>query len=387
MQVSKESNGYTDFSWSRCWGILVKEFIQLKRDRLTFAMIVAIPLLQLLLFGYAINTDPKHLPTAIISADSSTFTRSFLTGMRNADYFDIEERIFDEKSAHEALQNGKVQFVISIPAGFTKKLLRGEKPSLLVEADATDPVAVGNAVAAVEKIAQAAIKKDLRGSLSVLAVQAKPLYNVIAQKLYNPENITSYNIVPGLMGTILTMTLVMMTAVAITRERERGTMENLLSMPVNSVEVIFGKIIPYVFIGFIQAAIILVTSKVLFNVPFLGNLMVLFAVSVLFIVGNLMLGITISSFAKNQLQAMQMAVFVQLPSVFLSGFMFPFRGMPGWAQAIGDLLPVTYFIRAARGILLKGNGWVELWPNFWPLVVFSAVMMVIGVKCYRKTLD
>jgi ABC-2 type transport system permease protein len=246
---------------------------------------------------------------------------------------------------------------------------------------------VGNAVAAVEKIAQAAIKKDLRGSLSVLAVQTKPLYNVIAHKLYNPENITSYNIVPGLMGTILTMTLVMMTAVAITRERERGTMENLLSMPVNSVEVIFGKIIPYVFIGFIQGAIILVTSKVLFHVPFLGNLTVLFAVSVLFIVGNLMLGITISSFAKNQLQAMQMAVFVQLPSVFLSGFMFPFRGMPGWAQTIGDLLPVTYFIRAARGILLKGNGWVELWPNFWPLVVFSAVMMVIGVKCYRKTLD
>lgn len=384
---SKASNGDVAFSWSRCWGILVKEFIQLKRDRLTFAMIIAIPLLQLLLFGYAINTDPKHLPTAVISADSSTFTRSFLAAMRNADYFDINERILDENKAHEALQNGQVQFVISIPAGFTKKLLRGEKPAVLLEADATDPVAVGNAVGAVEKIAQAAIRKDLRGSLNVLAVQEKPLYQVIAHKLYNPENITSYNIVPGLMGTILTMTLVMMTAVAITREHERGTMENLLSMPVNSVEVIFGKIIPYVFIGFIQMSIILVTARLLFNVPFLGNLIVLFTLSILFIVGNLMLGITISSFAKNQLQAMQMAVFVQLPSVFLSGFMFPFRGMPGWAQAIGNFLPVTYFIRASRGILLKGNGWVELWPNFWPLVVFSVVMLIIGVKCYRKTLD
>lgn len=350
-------------------------------------MIVLLPVIQLILFGYAINTDPKQLQTAIVLGDNSTFTRSFLSAMENSRYFDLSIGLMTEKNAKKALEDGQAQFVVSIPAGFTKKLLRKEYPEILIEADATDPIAVSNATAATKEIAASALKKDLRGPLKSLFPECKSAYSTIAHKLYNPENITAYNIVPGLMGTVLTMTLVMMTAVAITRERERGTMENLLSMPVKSSEVISGKIIPYVFIGLVQAGIIIFVARILFHVPFLGSLFLLFMIALLFIIGNLMLGITISSFAQSQMQAMQMAVFIQLPSMLLSGFMFPFKGMPGWAQAIGNLLPLTYFIRASRGILLKGNGWIELWPNIWPLLIFSGIMMVIGVKCYRQTLD
>lgn len=375
------------FSISRWWGILIKEFIQLRRDRLTFAMIICLPIIQLLLFGYAINTDPKQLPTAIVSADSSLFTRSFLTAMKNTQYFQFDGGLLDETSAREALQSGKVQFVVTIPAGFTKKLLRKEFPALLIEADATDPIAVGNATASLSGVVDAAIQRDFKGPLKALFDQKKKPYSVISHQLYNPENITSYNIVPGLMGVVLTMTLVMMTAVAITRERERGTMENLLSMPVKPIEVITGKIIPYVFIGLVQACIILLTARLLFHVPFEGSLAVLLSVTLLFITGNLMLGITLSSFARSQMQAIQMGIFIQLPSILLSGFMFPFRGMPEWAQSVGGLLPLTYFIRVARGILLKGNSWHELWPNIWPLIIFCGVMMTIGTKCYRKTLD
>jgi ABC-2 type transport system permease protein len=377
---------FDGFSFSRWWGILVKEFIQLRRDRLTFAMIVGLPIIQLMLFGYAINTDPKQLPTAIVSADSSLFTRTFLSGMKNTQYFAFD-KLMDEKSAREALQNGSVQFVVTIPAGFTKKLLRMESPDLLVEADATDPIAVGNAMGSLSSVVDNAIQRDFRGSLKALYDKKKAPYSVTVHQLYNPENITAYNIVPGLMGAVLTMTLVMMTGVAITRERERGTMENLLSMPVKSIEVITGKIIPYVMIGLIQASTILLTAKVLFHVPFEGNIITLYTVILLFITGNLMLGITLSAFARTQMQAIQMAVFFQLPSILLSGFMFPFRGMPDWAQYIGGILPLTYFIRVARGILLKGNSWFELWPNIWPLLIFSGVMMLIGTKCYRKTLD
>ncbi len=380
-------NNILILSFSRWWGILVKEFIQLKRDRLTFAMIVGLPIIQLLLFGYAINTDPKQLPTAIVSGDSSTFTRSFLSAMKYSNYFHFEENYRDEASALRALKKGDIQFIVSIPADFTRKLLREEHPKILVEADATDPIAIGNATAALGNIVSAVIYRDFKGPLQSLITQKSAPYQVVTHKMFNPENITSYNIVPGLMGTILTMTLVMMTAVAITRERERGTMENLLSMPVKSLEVITGKIIPYVVIGLIQATLILIAARLLFNVPFLGNLGLLYAVILLFITGNLMLGITLSSFARSQMQAIQMAVFIQLPSILLSGFMFPFRGMPDWAQFLGNLLPLTYFMRIARGILLKGNGFVDSWPNIWPLLVFSIVMMIIGVKCYHKTLD
>ena len=374
------------FSVSRWWSIVLKEFLQLKRDRVTFAMIVGLPIIQLTLFGYAINTDPKHLPTAIVVSDDSPFSRSFVAGMKNSDYFDVVETLPDEASARHALARGSVQFVLSIPVDFSRRLLRGERPSLLVEADATDPTAITTALAALPGLIAPAAAKDLTGPLAHLN-GAPAAFDVQVHRLYNPEGITQYNVVPGLMGVILTLTMVMMTGLAITRERERGTMENLLAMPVLPIEVMTGKIVPYVAIGLVQATIIVLAARFVFDVPFAGSLVALYLSALLFIAANLTVGITLSSLAQNQLQAMQLAVFYFLPNLLLSGFMFPFAGMPLWAQRIGDLLPLTYFNRLVRGVLLKGNGWADLWPSVWPLAVFAAVVMAIAVRFYRRTLD
>lgn len=374
------------FSIHRWWSIVLKEFLQLKRDRLTFAMMVGIPIVQLTLFGYAINSDPRHLPTAVISADNSEFSRSFVAAMKNSTYFDITEELPNEEAGRAALAQGRVQFVLNIPADFSQKLARGERPSLLLEADATDPAASGMALGAVSQIAQTVIQRDLTGGLKGLQ-QGSPAFDVNVHRLYNPEAITQYNIVPGLMGVILTMTLVMMTGLAMTRERERGTMENLLATPVTPLEVMCGKIVPYIVIGLVQSTIILAAARFMFHVPFSGNLLAVYLIAILFIAANLTVGITLSSLAQNQLQALQMTVFYFLPSLLLSGFMFPFQGMPHWAQIIGNLLPLTYFNRLIRGILLKGNGWWDLWPNIWPIMLFTVIIMGIAVKFYRSTLD
>jgi ABC-2 type transport system permease protein len=376
----------TRWSFSRFWGIVVKEFLQLRRDRITFAMVLGVPVAQLLLFGYAINTDPKDLPTAVIAADRSEFTRSYLAAMKTTGYFDLVGELPDEEAGRAALARGDVQFVLNIPVDFTKKLLRGERPALLVEADATDPSAMGTAIASVQQIVEQVARKDLSGPLAKLAGGAPP-FTVQLHKLYNPEGITQRNIVPGLMGVILTMTMVMMTGLAMTRERERGTMENLLATPVHPLEVITGKILPYIFIGLIQATIILIAARFLFGVPIVGSLASLYVVILVFVGAQLTVGITLSSLARNQLQAMQLTFFYFLPSMLLSGFMFPFRGMPGWARGVGSFLPMTYFNRLVRGILLKGNGFADLWPNLWPLMVFTVVVMTIAVRSYRKTLD
>jgi ABC-2 type transport system permease protein len=376
----------SNLSLSRWWGIIVKEFIQLKRDRLTFGMIIGIPIIQLTLFGFAINSDPKVLPTAVINADSSEFSRSFVRGMENTGYFRVVKILDSEREGDLLLSRGEVQFVVTIPPDFSRKLLRSEKPALLIEADATDPAATSNALSAISQLVPTVFVHDLRGSLASMNGSGPP-FEVRVHRRYNPEGITQYNIVPALMGVILTMTMVLMTGLAMTRERERGTMENLLSTPALPVEVMTGKIVPYVMIGLVQATIILLAAHFIFRVPFLGNLLLLYGVILIFIAANLTLGITFSSIARNQLQAMQMTFFFFLPSILLSGFMFPFRGMPGWAQVIGEVLPLTHFVRLVRGILLKGNGWLELWPNIWPLGVFMLVVIAIGLKLYRKTLD
>ncbi|HET7763600.1 MAG TPA: ABC transporter permease [Burkholderiales bacterium] len=376
----------TVFSVGRWWAIILKEFLQLKRDRITFGMVIGVPIIQLVLFGYAINTDPKHLPTAVVAADRSEFTRSYLSAMSTSGYFEFVREIASEEEARTALARGDVQFVVNIPADFTRRLLRGERPALLIEADATDPAAAGTAIAAVRELASSVATKDLKGALSPLAGAPAP-FEVRVHRLYNPEGLTQHNIVPGLMGVILTMTMVMMTGLAMTRERERGTMENLLATPAQPIEVMTGKIVPYIFIGLIQSTIILLAAIWLFGVPFVGSAVVLYVVSLLFIAAQLTVGITVSSLAQNQLQALQLTFFYFLPTILLSGFMFPFRGMPGWAQAIGDLLPATYFIRLVRGILLKGNGWADLWPNVWPMMAFTVVLMAIALIFYRKTLD
>jgi ABC-2 type transport system permease protein len=374
------------FSPERWWSVVRKEFLQLKRDRVTFAMIVMIPIIQLALFGFAINSDPKHLATALIVNDHSEFTRTFVEGMKASDYFNVTGELPDEAAGRAALARGRVQFVLNIPTDFTRRLLRGERPALLIEADATDPAATGNALAAVLQLPLSVSQKDLKGPLATLAGGQAP-FDVQLHRLYNPEGITQYNIVPGLMGVILTMTLVMMTGLAITRERERGTMENLLATPVRPIEVMSGKMVPYIFIGLIQATIILLAARYVFQVPFEGGVVTIYLAALLFIAANLAVGITLSSLAQNQLQAMQLAVFYFLPNILLSGFMFPFQGMPRWARGIGEVLPLTHFNRLIRGILLKGNDWTDLWPSLWPLLLFTTIVMVVAVRFYRSTLD
>ncbi len=373
-------------SWSRWSGIIVKEFIQLRRDRLTFGMVVGIPILQLILFGFAINSDPRQLPTAVLDADHSQYARTLVQGLGNSSYFRIDHVIDSEARAEMLMSRGEVLFVVTVPANFGRDLVRGERPALLVEADATDPSAVANAVAALTGIARTALARDLQGPLARLNPGADPV-DLRVHRRYNPEGVTAYNIVPGLLGTILTMTMILMTGLAMTRERERGTFENLLATPALPIEVMTGKIVPYILIGLIQVTLLLAAALLIFDVPLIGNLLLLYLSVMLFIAANLTLGITFSSIARNQLQAMQMTFFFFLPSILLSGFMFPFRGMPQWAQWVGNLLPLTHFLHLVRGIMLKGNGLAELWPNIWPILVFMLAAMAVGLAVYRKTLD
>lgn len=370
------------FSFSRWFGILLKEFIQLKRDRLTFGMIVGIPIIQLLLFGFAINSDPKHLPTAIVMADPGPFARAYVAAMQNSDYFKIVGSV-DEKEANALLDRSQVQFVVTFPPGFHRDLVRGKAPTLLVEADATDPMAAGGAISVLNKLGLEVFAPDLPG----LEKTATPPLDLRVHRRYNPEGLTSYNVVPGLLGVILTMTMVLMTGLAMTRERERGTFENLLATPATPVEVMTGKIVPYILIGLIQVTLILLAARFIFDVPMHGNLLLLYAVVLLFICANLTLGITFSSIARNQLQAMQMTFFFFLPSMLLSGFMFPFRGMPEWAQVVGNVLPLTHFLVLVRGILLKGNGIDMVWSGVWPILAFIAVVLGVGLRTFRRTLD
>ncbi len=374
------------FTFHRLWAIVLKEFIQMKRDRVTFVMMVGIPLMQLMMFGFAINSDPRHLPTALRLGDQGPFARTLIQALRTSDYFSVVHETSSEAEAQRLLQIGDAQFIINIPEDFSRKLLRGERPTVLIEADASDPAATGPALASVNALASTIFNRDLPGPLARLRAKNGPVdFRIHAH--YNPENITQYNVVPGLMGVVLTMTMVIITALAITRERERGTMENLLATPVRPFEVMVGKILPYIAVGYIQVTLILIAARFIFHVPMVGSLPLLYGVAFLFIAANLAVGITFSTLAKNQLQAVQMAFFFFLPSILLSGFMFPFRGMPPWAQNVGSCLPNTHFLRIVRGILLKGNGLAEIAPELWPLLAFLVVAMTIGVKRYRQTLD
>ena len=374
------------FSWNRMLAVFVKEFQQMMRDRLTFAMAVGVPILQLVLFGYAINTDPKGLPTAVVSTDAGPMSRGLVAAMQNTGYFRITHSLASETAAEALVETGQVQFMVVIPPDFTHKLVRGERPLLLVSADATDPSASGNAIAALNALVPQAIDHDLPGALRALR-PAPPPFELRVHRRYNPEGLSRYNIVPGLVGTILTMTMVMLTSLAMTRERERGTMENLLATPVRPSEVMAGKILPYVLIGYIQLGVILGAAFVLFEVPMVGSLGLLLAMIGVFILANLGVGFTFSTIAKNQLQAMQMTFFFFLPSMLLSGFMFPFRAMPVWAQRIGEVLPLTHFLRIVRGILLKGNSAGQLLPELWPMLAFLLVAGLVALKRYRQTLD
>jgi len=371
-----------DGFWRKTWAMLVKEFIQLKRDRVSFAMIIMIPLIQLMLFGYAINTNPRHLPTAVLLQENSDLGRSILAALENTDYFRVTERPRTEAELDELLAAGKVLFAIEIPRNFERSVRRGDKPAMLVAADATDPVASGTALSALNQVLQTALSHDR----DVPDAPVLP-FEIRTHARYNPAGVTQLNIVPGLVGTILTMTMLIFTALSVTREIERGTMESLLSMPISPVEIMLGKIIPYVFVGFVQAALIISIGVVLFGVPIVGSLLMLAGLSTLFIATNLSIGYTFSTVAQNQLQAMQMSLMFFLPNILLSGFMFPFAGMPRWAQYVGESLPLTHYLRIVRSIMLKGSSIADLRYDTVALFVLMLIAMTIAVTRFRRTLD
>jgi len=373
-------------SLSRILAVLQKEFTQLLRDRLTYAMMLGIPVIQLLLFGYAINSDPKQLPTAVLVQDHGQFSRSLLGALERSDYFSIDHVARSPAEMDQLVERGAIQFAITIPGDFTRRVVRREQAQILVEADASDPAATGPAVSALAAMSSEALKHDLKGAIAPETGGTSP-FEVIVQRRYNPEGITSYNIVPGLLGIVLSMTLVMMTALGVTRESERGTMETLLATPLRPIEVMIGKLTPYVMVGTIQATVIIIVARLLFDVPMVGGWAALILGLFLFIVGSLSLGFLISTLARNQLQAMQMSFFYMLPSILLSGFLFPFRGMPDWAQWLGTIIPVTHVLRVVRGSMLKGVGITESAPSLGALMLFVLIVAAVAVKKYRTTLD
>jgi ABC-2 type transport system permease protein len=376
----------TGLSGLRILAVLVKEFKQLTRDRITYAMMLAIPVIQLTLFGYAINTEPRHLPTAVLMQEDSRYARSITAALKNSLYFDFVAQARSPAELDRMLREGDVQFAVTVPGDFSRRVARGDKAQILVEADATDPSATGGAVAALAALPTQALAHDLTGALAPRADAPAP-FEVVVHRRYNPEAITAYNIVPGLLGIILSLTLVMMTALSVTRETERGTMETLLSTPLEPIEVMIGKLAPYVMVGLVQTAIILVMATVLFHVPMGGGWLGLSAGIALFITGSLALGFLISTVARSQLQAMQMSFFYILPSILLSGFMFPFRGMPAWAQWIGEVIPVTHFLRVVRGSVLKSQGIGDQWRELLALTAFVLVVTALAMARYRRTLD
>jgi len=390
MSGAQSSSGAADrgLSLNRILAVLTKEFIQLTRDRLTYAMILVMPIVQLLLFGYAINSDPRDLPTAVLVQDHGPMARSALSALAHNGYFKIVREASSPEELDQAIARGEVQFALTIPADFTRRVVRGDDAQILVEADASDPAATGGAIAALANLPRTALSRDLVGAAAQVD---KDPFEVVIHRRYNPEAITAYNIVPGLLGVVLSLTLVMMTSLGMTREYERGTMESLLATPAKPIEVMIGKLSPYVVVGLIQTVVLLVLARVLFSVPMgmggLGGWYALALGVVLFILGSLSLGFLISTVARNQLQAVQMSFFYILPSILLSGFMFPFRGMPDWAQVLGSIIPVTHFLRVVRGSLLKGLGLEDMWTSLLALAVFVVAIAAAAMSRYRQTLD
>jgi ABC-2 type transport system permease protein len=373
----------TGLSWRRLAALLRKEWIQVRRDAMTLRIIIMIPIMQLFLFGYAINTDPKNLPTGLLSTDHSKYERTIVAALKNSGYYKVIP-LSSEAEANEGLADGEFLFVIEIPPGFDRAVDRGESPSILVDADATDPTAIGNATAALSSLT-AAIQRDLP---PVRRTQPQtPPFQFVIHARYNPEQLTVLNIVPGLICIVLTFSTLFVTTLSITRERERGTMENLLAMPVRPVEVMLAKITPYLVIGYVQVGLILIASVLFFHLPIRGSIPLLLAALGLFIGGNLALGVLFSTISANQMQATQFAQFTLMPSFLLSGFMFPFRGMPQWAQWAGEIFPTTHAMRIVRGMLLKGNGWPEIAPDLWPIALFALCAIGVAVWFYRETLD
>lgn len=374
------------FSLARFGAVLAKEFVQMRRDRITFAMMIGVPVMQLFLFGFAINADPHHLPALIEMADQGPVTRAILMGMKTSDYFDFKGVVTGPAEGDRALRNGSANFVVVIPNGFERDVMRGLSPEILLSSDASDPAAAGAAVAAMTGIVQTAINDTLTGPLRPIAAPP-PAVAIAVHKQFNPEGRTATNIVPGLLAIILSMTMVMITAVAIVRETERGTMEALIATPVRPMEVMLGKITPYILVGYVQTLVFLLAGRLIFDVPFTGAPIAFFVGFNLYIVANLALGFLISTLARSQMQAMQISFFTLLPTILLSGFMFPFSGMPGWAQTIGTAIPATHFLRLIRKVMLKGAGLADVSSDMTAIVVIMLVIVALAMARYRQTLD
>ena len=373
-------------SLGRLGAMLAKEFVQMRRDRITFAMMLAVPIVQLLLFGYAINNDPKGLPAAVLALGQDRYTRSVVAALQVSGYYRFGRQPESAAEAESLMARGAISFLVTIPSDFGARVERGDEPRILVEADATDPAASSGAVSALQTIAGRALTRAL-GNEEAVREQSQSALSFIVHRRYNPEGITQYNIVPGLLGVILQMTMVMMTSMALTREIERGTMENLLAMPATPAEIMLGKVLPYLAVGSVQVVVVLSAAKLLFGVPFLGSLLLLLTCVLIFVLALVLLGYTISTMARTQLQAMQLTFFFFLPSLLLSGFMFPFAGMPGWAQAIGELFPLTHFLRVIRAIMLKGAGLDDVGVEVFWLSVFVPVYAGLALMRFRSTLD
>lgn len=373
-------------SWARFIAVLLKEFIQMRRDRVTFAMMIGIPIMQLILFGYAINSDPRHLPTLIALNDSGPVSRAIISAMEHSSFFDFRGTVRSAAEGEDALRTGEANFVIVIPSGFERDVIRGLRPQILLAADASDPSATGGPVGALQGIVETAMRETLTGPLQALGSGPLPV-EVVVHRQYNPESVTAINIVPGLLAIIMSMTMVIITAIAIVRETERGTMETLLSTPVRPIEVMAGKILPYVLVGYVQTVVFLIAARLMFGVPFEGGIGAFVLGLNLYIVVNLALGFLISTLAGNQMQAMQLSVFTILPSILLSGFMFPFAGMPGWAQFLGTAVPATHFLRIVRKVMLKGADVADITGDLTALAIIMAAITVIAMLRYRQTLD
>ncbi|KQU64086.1 mannose-1-phosphate guanyltransferase [Aminobacter sp. DSM 101952] len=374
------------FSFARLGALLTKEFIQMRRDRITFAMMLGVPLMQLVLFGFAINSDPKSLPAALVATSNDPYTRAMVSALQNTNYYRFDHIAETAAEAEQLMASGEVAFVVTIPADFGRRVAAGEAPQILIEADATDPSASSGAVSTLGTVASKALLRA-QGMEAASAEQAKGQLEVVVHRRYNPEGISQYNIVPGLLGVILQMTMVMMTSMALTRETERGTMENLLAMPASPAEIMLGKVLPYLVVGAVQVTVVLVASKLLFAIPFIGSLLLLLSAILVFVLALVLLGYTISTIARTQMQAMQLTFFFFLPSILLSGFMFPYRGMPGWAQALGEVLPLTHFLRIIRAVMLKGAEFPAIAVEVGVLGLFVALFAGLALFRFRRTLD
>ncbi|MCZ8543916.1 ABC transporter permease [Mesorhizobium qingshengii] len=374
------------FSFARLGALLIKEFIQMRRDRITFAMMLGVPLMQLVLFGFAINNDPKSLPTALVAISNDQYTRAMVSALQMTGYYRFDYVARSAAEAEALMAKGAVSFVVTIPADFARRVERGDNPQILIEADATDPSAASGAVSTLSNVASQALLRA-QGMQATAAESARGQLQVVVHRRYNPEGVSQYNIVPGLLGVILQMTMVMMTAMALTRETERGTMENLLAMPSSPAEIMLGKVLPFLVVGAVQVAVVLVAAKLLFSIPFVGSLTLLLSAVLVFVLALVLLGYTISTMARSQMQAMQLTFFFFLPSLLLSGFMFPYRGMPGWAQVLGEIFPLTHFLRITRAVMLKGADFNAIGTEVGWLLLFVVVFAGTALLRFRRTLD